>query len=209
MLNAIWLVIALTALLVGAWNGLLPEVMKSLFDSARSAVQLVIGLVGVMVFFLGLMRVVFDAGLRDVVARTLTPITRRLFPEVPPDHPAMGAMIMNIASNMLGMANAATPFGLKAMSELSKLNRGSGSASNAMVLFLAINASAVTILPPLGTIGVRAAADSADPWAIWAPTLIATTCSTLTAITAYFLLGRLPAFRARPDTRGEKYTECT
>ena len=203
MLNAIWLVIALAALLFGAWNGLLPEVMASLFDSAKSAVQLVIGLVGVMVFFLGLMRVVFDAGLRDVVARTLTPITRRLFPEVPSDHPAMGAMIMNIASNMLGMANAATPFGLKAMSELSKLNRGSGSASNAMVLFLAINASAVTIIPPLGTIGVRAAAGSSDPWAIWMPTLFATICSTTTAVTAYFLLYKLPIFRHRPELAGD------
>jgi len=203
MLNAIWLVIALAALLFGAWNGLLPEVMASLFDSAKSAVQLVIGLVGVMVFFLGLMRVVFDAGLRDVVARTLTPITRRLFPEVPSDHPAMGAMIMNMASNMLGMANAATPFGLKAMSELSKLNRGSGSASNAMVLFLAINASAVTIIPPLGTIGVRAAAGSSDPWAIWMPTLFATICSTTTAVTAYFLLYKLPIFRHRPELAGD------
>ncbi len=203
MLNAIWLVIALAALLFGAWNGLLPEVMASLFDSAKSAVQLVIGLVGVMVFFLGLMRVVFDAGLRDVVAHTLTPITRRLFPEVPSDHPAMGAMIMNMASNMLGMAHAATPFGLKAMSELSKLNRGSGSASNAMVLFLAINASAVTIIPPLGTIGVRAAAGSSDPWAIWMPTLFATICSTTTAVTAYFLLYRLPIFRHRPELPGD------
>lgn len=203
MLNAIWLVIALAALLFGAWNGLLPEVMASLFDSAKSAVQLVIGLVGVMVFFLGLMRVVFDAGLRDVVARTLTPITRRLFPEVPSDHPAMGAMIMNMASNMLGMANAATPFGLKAMNELSKLNRGSGSASNAMVLFLAINASAVTIIPPLGTIGVRAAAGSSDPWAIWMPTLFATICSTTTAVTAYFLLSKLPIFRHKPELPGD------
>jgi len=205
MLNAIWLVIALTALLVAAWNG--PEqlslVMGSLFSSAKSAVQLVIGLVGVMVFFLGLMRVVFDAGLRDVVARTLTPLTRRLFPEIPPDHPAMGAMIMNMASNMLGMANAATPFGLKAMSELSKLNRGGGSASNAMVLFLAINASAVTILPPLGTIGVRAAANSSDPWAIWMPTLFATICSTTTAVTTYYLLSRLPIFRHRPELQGD------
>ncbi|MBB84345.1 MAG: spore maturation protein [Deltaproteobacteria bacterium] len=201
MLNAIWLVIALTALLVASLNG--PEqlslVVGSLFSSAKAAIQLVIGLVGVMVFFLGLMRVVFDAGLRDVVARTLTPITRRLFPEVPSDHPAMGAMIMNMASNMLGMANAATPFGLKAMSELSKLNRGSGSASNAMVLFLAINASAVTILPPLGTIGVRAAANSSDPWAIWMPTLFATTCSTATAVTTYYLLYKIPIFRHRPE----------
>jgi spore maturation protein SpmA len=201
MLNAIWLVLALGALLVAAISGEteVNAVIDAIFDSARSAVQLVIGLVGVMVFFLGLMRIAFDAGFRDVIARWLTPITRRLFPEIPADHPAMGAMIMNMASNVLGMGNAATPFGLKAMSELAKLNNHSGSASNAMILFLAINSSAITLLPPLGTIAVRAAANSADPWAIWMPTLFATTCSTTVAVFAYVLLGRLPFFAHRPD----------
>jgi spore maturation protein SpmA/spore maturation protein SpmB len=201
MLNAIWLVLALGALLVAAISGetAVNAVIDAIFDSARSAVQLVIGLVGVMVFFLGLMRIAFNAGFRDVIARWLTPITRRLFPEIPADHPAMGAMIMNMSSNVLGMGNAATPFGLKAMSELAKLNNHSGSASNAMVLFLAINSSAITLLPPLGTIAVRAAADSADPWAIWMPTLFATTCSTTVAVLAYILLSRLPVFAHRPD----------
>jgi spore maturation protein SpmA/spore maturation protein SpmB len=203
MLNAIWLVLAASALLVAAVSGeqQVAAVVDAIWDSAKSAVQLVIGLVGVMVFFLGLMRIAFDAGLRDVIARFLTPITRRLFPEIPSDHPAMGAMIMNMASNVLGMGNAATPFGLKAMKELAKLNDHSGSASNAMVLFLAINSSAITLLPPLGTIGVRAAADSADPWAIWMPTLFATTCSTTVAVLAYYGLGRLPVFARRPDLR--------
>ena len=201
MLNAIWLVLALGALLVAALSGEaeVSAVIDAIFDSARSAVQLVIGLVGVMVFFLGLMRIAFDAGFRDVIARWLTPITRRLFPEIPADHPAMGAMIMNMASNVLGMGNAATPFGLKAMSELAKLNNHSGSASNAMILFLAINSSAITLLPPLGTIAVRAAANSADPWAIWMPTVFATTCSTTAAVLVYVLLGRLPFFAHRPE----------
>ena len=205
MLNAIWLVLAIGALLVAAASGddTVAAVIDAIFDSARSAVQLVIGLVGVMVFFLGLMRIAFDAGLRDVIARRLTPITRRLFPEIPADHPAMGAMIMNMASNVLGMGNAATPFGLKAMNELAKLNNHSGSASNAMVLFLAINSSAITLLPPLGTIGVRAAANSADPWAIWMPTLFATTCSTTAAVLAYLALSRLPFFAHKPELRGE------
>ena len=205
MLNAIWLVLAVGALLVAAVSGadVISAVIDAIFDSARSAVQLVIGLVGVMVFFLGLMRIAFDAGFRDVIARWLTPITRRLFPEIPDDHPALGAIIMNMASNVLGMGNAATPFGLKAMSELAKLNRHSGSASNAMVLFLAINSSAVTLLPPLGTIGIRAAANSADPWAIWMPTLFATSCSTTAAVLAYVLLGRLPFFDHRPDLPGD------
>lgn len=205
MLNAIWLVLAVGALLVAALSGEseVSAVIDAIFDSARSAVQLVIGLVGVMVFFLGLMRIAFDAGFREIIARRLTPITRRLFPEIPANHPAMGAMIMNMASNVLGMGNAATPFGLKAMAELAKLNNHSGSASNAMVLFLAINSSAITLLPPLGTIAVRAAADSTDPWAIWMPTLFATTCSTTVAVLAYFALGRLPIFAHRPELRGE------
>jgi len=201
LLNGIWLFLALTAIVWASVWGDPKAVGDALFESAQSAVQLVIGLVGVMVFFLGLMRIAFDAGLRDAIARGLTPLTRRLFPDVPADHPAMGAMIMNMASNMLGMGNAATPFGLKAMSELARLNRHSGSASNAMVLFLAINSSAITLLPPLGTIGVRAAAGSQDPWAIWLPTLFATTCSTLVAVSSYFVLGRLPIFTHRPELR--------
>ncbi len=205
MLNAIWLGLVAGALFFAALGGpdALKAVVDALFTSAKSAVQLVIGLVGVMVFFLGLMRIAFEAGLRDVIARWLTPLTRRLFPEIPADHPAMSAMIMNIASNVLGMGNAATPFGLKAMSELARLNHYSGSASNAMVLFLAINASAVTLLPPLGTIGVRAAAGSDDPWAIWMPTLFATICSTSVAVAAYYLFGRLPVFRHRPELQGD------
>ena len=196
MLNAIWLVLVTASLLAAAYSG--PEtiglVTQSIFENGKSAVQLVIGLVGVMVFFLGLMRIAFDAGLRDVVARWLAPIMQRLFPEVPADHPAMSAMLMNFASNILGMGNAATPFGLKAMSELASLNRNASWASNSMVLFLAINASSITLLPPLGTIGVRAAAGSADPWAIWMPTLFATFCSTAAAVAAYYLLRPLPFF---------------
>jgi spore maturation protein SpmB len=110
---------------------------------------------------------------------------------------------MNMASNMLGMGNAATPFGLKAMDELGKLNTRPGIATNAMVLFLAINTSAITILPPVGTIAIRAQTGSADPWAIWVPTLIATTCSTTAAVIAYYLLGRLPIFKASARARIE------
>ncbi len=204
MLNAIWLILAAGAIVWGSLSNTLPAVTAAIFDSAESAVQLVIGLVGVMVFFLGLMRIAFDAGLRDAIAGGLEPITRRLFPEIPADHPAMSAMIMNMASNVVGLGNAATPFGLKAMSELARLNRHSGSASDAMVLFLAINSSAITLLPPLGTIAVRAAANSADPWAIWMPTLFATTCSTLVAVLTYYALSNLRAFRHRPELAGSE-----
>lgn len=212
MLNAIWLVLVTAALLTAAASG--PEsvakVVDSIFESAKSAVQLVIGLVGVMVFFLGLMRIAFDAGLRDAVARWLAPVMRRLFPDVPPEHPAMSAMLMNFASNVLGMGNAATPFGLKAMSELSRLNHGAPWASNPMILFLAINASSITLLPPLGTIGVRAAAGSNDPWAIWMPTLFATICSTTAAVVAYFALKPLPIFApGGGERRGAAATAAT
>ncbi|MCS5636701.1 MAG: spore maturation protein, partial [Myxococcota bacterium] len=199
MLNWIWLGLMLVSI---AYASLIPgrmaEVAGSIMNGASSAVTLVIGLVGAMVFFLGLTRVAFDAGLRAWLGRRLESLARRLFPEVPSDHPAMGAMVMNMSSNMMGLGNAATPFGLKAMAELSRLNTMPGVATNAMVLFLAINTSAITIFPPFGTIAVRQAAGSLDPWAIWAPTLIATTCSTFSAVAGYFLLGRLGVFRARP-----------
>lgn len=199
VLNGIWLGLMLVAIAYASFiPGRMEAVTGAMLDGATGAVRLVIGLVGAMVFFLGLTRVAFDGGLRDWLGRVLAPVARRLFPEVPSDHPAMAAMVMNMSSNMMGLGNSATPFGLKAMKELSRLNPFPGSASNAMVLFLAINTSAITLFPPFGTIAVRAAAESADPWAIWAPTLIATTCSTVTAIAAYFMLGRLPIFRARP-----------
>ena len=203
MLNWIWLGLILASVVCAAFTGRMGEVRTELFESAKAAVDLVIGLVGSMVFFLGLMRVAFDGGLRDAIARALAPLLRRLFPDVPPDHPAMGAMVMNMASNVFGLGNAATPFGLKAMVELGKLNAHPGSASNAMVLFLAINTSAITLLPPLGTMTVRAAAGSPVPDAIWVPTLIATTCSTLAAVGMVFLLRNLPAFRHRPAREGE------
>src|SRR5262249_28504382 len=153
--------------------------------SAKSAVvDLVIPLVGGMAFFLGLMRVARDGGLVRAVARSVAPLMRRLFPDVPADHPAMGAMVMNFTTNLLGLGNAATPFGLKAMVELDRLNPRPGVATDAMAMFLAINAAHVTLMPPTGTMMIRAAAGSADPAGIWLPTLIATTCSTLVAVAA-------------------------
>ncbi|MCH2186266.1 spore maturation protein [Myxococcota bacterium] len=198
MLNGIWLGLMLIAIAYASFiPGRMEAVTGAMLAGAAGAIELVIGLVGAMVFFLGLTRVAFDGGLRAWLGRVLAPLARRLFPEVPPDHPAMASMVMNMSSNMMGLGNSATPFGLKAMKELARLNPLRGSASNAMVLFLAINTSAITLFPPFGTIAVRAAAGSDDPWAIWAPTLFATTCSTLAAVTAYFLLGRLALFRPR------------
>jgi spore maturation protein SpmA len=176
----------------------MPAVSNAAFDGAKSAVDLVIKLTGVMIFMLGLLRVALDGGLLRAIARLLAPAMRRLFPEVPPEHPAMASMVMNFATNILGMGNAATPFGLKAMRELDRLNPLRGVASDAMVLFLAINATAITLFPPAGTMAVRAAAGSTAPWAIWVPTLIATTCSTATAVLAFYLLRGLPRYAAVP-----------
>src|SRR5208337_1683811 len=179
---------------VAAFTGHMDALQKATFDGAKSAVYLVIDLTGSMVFFLGLMRVARDGGLLLAVSRGLAPLMRRLFPDVPPDHPAMGAMIMNIASNVLGLGNAATPFGVKAMVELERLNPKPGVASDASVLFVAINATVIHLLP-LGTFTVRAGAGSLAPASIWIPTLFATFASCTTAIAAHFALRRLPKYR--------------
>jgi len=197
VLNGIWLGLMLGAVVFAAFTGHMDAVKTAALTGAKDAVDLVIGLVGVMALFLGLMRVAQEGGLLRAVQRGLAPILRRLFPDVPPEHPAMGAMIMNLASNVLGLGNAATPFGLKAMAELQRLNRTPSSASDPMVLFLAINATSVSLFP-LGVIAVRASLGSASPEAIWVPTLLATTASTGTAVVLHFLLRR--RFPPRADT---------
>jgi spore maturation protein SpmA/spore maturation protein SpmB len=174
---------------------------QAMVDSAGGAVELAIGLVGVMTLFLGLMKVAEAGGMLTILARLIRPLMVRLFPGVPPEHPAMGAMILNISANALGLGNAATPFGIRAMQELNCLNRHPGTASDAMVLFLAINTSSITLLPT-GVIALRASAGSADPAGILPTTLFATACSTLVAILAalfyrrFFPLGKGAASEA-------------
>ncbi|HVP30475.1 MAG TPA: nucleoside recognition domain-containing protein [Myxococcota bacterium] len=195
MLNAIWLALVVGSVLWAGFTGRMEALQKGMLDGAKSAIDLVLGLVGIMAFFLGLMRIARDGGLLLAVSRALAPLLRRLFPDVPPDHPAMGAMIMNLASNMLGLGNAATPFGLKAMVELERLNARPGVATDAIVLFVVINATVIHLFP-LGTIAVRAGAGSVTPAAIWIPTLLATLASCTTAVGAHFLLRGLPRYRA-------------
>jgi spore maturation protein SpmA/spore maturation protein SpmB len=174
---------------------------KSIVDAAGGAVELAIGLVGVMTLFLGLMKVAEAGGMLNILARLIRPLMVRLFPDVPADHPAMGAMILNMSANAMGLGNAATPFGIRAMQELDKLNPQQGTATNAMALFLAINTSSVTLLPT-GVIALRAAAESADPAAILPTTLFATIGSTTVAIVAAKLYSRwwpsLPATTPEP-----------
>lgn len=209
MLNAVWLALVLASVAVAAWNGQMEAVSKASLESATSAIELVIGLTGAMVLLLGLVRVASDGGLLRVFVRLLRPLLRRLFPEVPPDHPAMGAILMNFASNMMGLGNAATPFGVKAMTELDRLNPHKGVATNAMAVFLAVNTSSIVVMPPTGTVAVRLAAGSDFPFAIWLPTVFATLCSTVAALTAVLLLGRLPFFRPRrrPEYEAEAERE--
>ena len=152
-------------------------------DSAGSSVTLALGLVGVMALFLGLMKVAEAGGLLTIIAKLVRPLMVRAFPDVPAHHPAMGAMIMNISANALGLGNAATPFGIRAMQELDKLNPHKGTATDAMVLFLAINTSSVTLLPT-GVIALRAATGSTDPAGILPTTLFATILSTTVAFIA-------------------------
>src|SRR5262245_44508234 len=197
VLNWIWDALILGSVVYGGLTEHMQAVSEAVFDSARGAVDLVIGLVGGMMFFLGLMRIARDGGLVRAIARLLAPIMRRLFPDVPTDHPAMGAMVMNFTTNLLGLGNAATPFGLKAMVELDRLNPRPGVATDAMAMFLAMNASHLQLMPPTGTIMIRDAAGSADPTGIWIPTLIATACSMVAAIAAVYVLRARE--RALPD----------
>ncbi len=157
------------------------KMQDAILERAKASVDLVLGLVGAMTFFLGVMKVAEDGGLLKVIARLVRPLLTAAFPDVPPDHPAMAAMVLNLSANALGLGNAATPFGIKAMRELSRLNPFKGTASNAMVLFLAINTSGVTLLPT-GTIVLRQTLGSRMPAAVLPTTLFATACSTVFAI---------------------------
>ncbi len=202
-MNAVFLGAVLIAFIVAGYRQIteipvagIPTPMDALglamIDAAKGSVTLAIGLVGVMALFLGLMKVAEAGGLLAIIARIVRPLMVRLFPEVPPDHPAMGAMILNISANVLGLGNAATPFGIRAMQELDRLNPHKGTATNAMVMFLAINTSSVTLLPT-GVIALRASAGSADPAGILPTTLFATICSTTVAILAVKLYQRFTA----------------
>jgi len=201
-INLIWLFMILLATVVASYNGRMKDVVDASFESAKSSVNLAIGLIGIMALWLGLMKVAEAGGLMRLVARAIRPVMHRLFPDVPTDHPAMSAMIMNMAANALGLGNAATPMGIKAMMELDRLNPHKGEATNSMCLFLAINTSSVTILP-LGVIGVRAAAGAAEPASILIPSLLATIFSTAMAICASKAFVRFSRHKIPVETAGQ------
>jgi len=201
-MNHVFFGIVTVAIVFAVINGTPAEVGQGALDAAKASVNLAIGLVGYIALFLGLMKVVEEAGGLAFMARLIRPVLIRLFPDVPPDHPAMGAMVMNIAANALGLGNAATPFGLKAMKELNDLNTEKGTATNAMVLFLAINTSGLALLPT-GIIGLRALKGSADAAAIFPTTLFATAVSTVVGISAAIGLSRLPMFASTAPAPAE------
>jgi spore maturation protein SpmA len=191
-MTIIFFVLVALAVAVAGWRELgwsgeakspMAELTDAMIAAAGNSVTLAIGLVGVMALFLGLMKVAEEGGLLAVIAKLMRPLMVRLFPDVPADHPAMGAMIMNVSANVVGLGNAATPFGIRAMEALDALNPLKGTATNAMVLFLAINTASVTLLPT-SVIALRAAAGSKDPAGILPTTLFATIVATAVAIIA-------------------------
>jgi spore maturation protein SpmA len=195
MLNYIWLGLILLAVIIGGCAGNLKAVADQSFEMAKFAVlDTALPLVGIMALWLGMMRVAERAGLVTLLARGLRPLMRWLFPEVPPEHPAMGSMLLNIAANMFGLGNAATPLGLRAMRDLDSLNPRPGTATNSMCTFLAINTSSVQLIP-VTAIAILAANRSVNPTAIVGTSIMATACAAISAVTIAKLLSRLPMFR--------------
>lgn len=180
MVNLIWVAMAVIGIVYAMIAGTMEDVNEALFKSADDAVMLSISLISVLVFWLGLMKIAESAGLLKGLTKIFKPIVRRLFPEIPPDHPAMGYILSNISANLFGLGNAATPMGLKAMEQMKKLNP-SNEASRSMITFLAINTSSVTLIPTT-VIAIRMKYDSISPTEIVGTTIIATMISTIGAI---------------------------
>lgn len=181
MVNWIWLLFIVAGFVVAAAQGNIEAVTAAVFDGAKTGVTVCFGLISIMVFWLGMMRIAEDAGLLEKLARLLRPVVRFLFPGVPIDHPAMGYIMSNMSANILGLGNAATPIGIKAMQELQKLNPDKDQASPAMCTLLALNTSSITLIPTT-LIAIRMSFNSASPADIVGTTLIATFLSTMAAI---------------------------
>ncbi|EKN69653.1 spore maturation protein [Neobacillus bataviensis LMG 21833] len=181
MVNYIWVFMTIVGIVFALINGTMEAVNKAVFDGAKEAVILCIGLISVLVFWLGMMRIAEESGLLEKLSKLFRPLVKILFPEVPPKHPAMGYILSNMISNMFGLGNAATPLGIKAMEELKKLNGGKDEASRSMVTFLAINTASITIIPTT-VIAIRMNYHSASPTEIVVPTIIATILSAIGAV---------------------------
>jgi spore maturation protein A len=194
MLNTIWLLLLVVSVVVAVCTGHVKEVVASVTESATAAFRLALGFTGVMALWLGIMRIAQESGLLNRMTSLIRPVMGRLFPGIPEGHPAMSSMAMNIAANMFGLNNAATPLGIRAMEDLDTLNRRKGTATDAMCMFLAINTSSVQIVPA-GAIALLAAGGSSDPTAIVFPALVATSVSTTVGIIAAYLFSKSGRFR--------------
>ncbi|MEX2416165.1 MAG: nucleoside recognition domain-containing protein [Paenibacillaceae bacterium] len=183
MVNWIWLFFITIGFLFAAVNGRIDLVTEALFEGAKSGVTVCFGLISILVFWLGIMRIAEQSGLLDKLAVLLRPIVSFLFPDVPKDHPAIGYILSNMSANILGLGNAATPMGIKAMQELQKLNPDPKSATPAMCTLLAINTSSITLIPTT-IIAIRMSYGSANPTEIIGTTLLATMVATIAAIAA-------------------------
>lgn len=196
MLNAIWLSMLCLSVVTGFLQGRLNDVVLAVTASAKLGFELALGLAGIMALWLGILAIARESGLIILLARALKPILIRIFPDVPVDHPAMGSILMNIAANMLGMGNAATPFGIKAMQELQELNPEKDLASDSMCIFLAINTSSVQLIPATA-IAFLAANGASYPGSVIFTSLMATLASTTVAIIAVKRLAKMSRFKLR------------
>ncbi|MCF6192776.1 MAG: hypothetical protein L3J46_00390 [Kangiellaceae bacterium] len=190
MLNYIWLGMMVIGVAAGAYTGRIDEVTEAAINMSKVAVEISIGLIGIMALWLGIMKIAEKSGLITIIAKVVKPITVRLFPDVPPDHPAMGSIVLNMSANILGLGNAATPLGLKAMEQLQELNDKKDTATNAMVMFLAINTSSVQLIIPATVIALMGATASQ----IFLTTILATLCSTIAAVIAVKTFEKMKRF---------------
>jgi spore maturation protein A len=183
MLNYVWTIMLGVGFIVGILNGKADKVTKAVMDSAGNAVQLCIGLLGIMCLWTGLMGIAEKSGLVGSLAAIVRPVINFLFPEIPKKHKAVGAIVMNLAANFFGLGNAATPLGIKAMNELQRLNPNKASATNAMSMFLVLNTSAIQLIPAT-IIAIRAAAGSANPGEIIITIWVASICASIAGVIA-------------------------
>ena len=195
MLNYIWFGMMLISVVVGTITGNIDAVTEAAINMAKTAVEIAIGLIGIMALWLGTMKIAEESGLIQIIARALQPITIRLFPDIPKDHPAIGSIVLNMAANILGLGNAATPLGLKAMEELQELNPNKDTATNAMCTFLAINTSSVQLILPATVVALMGTASNQ----IFITTIIATGLSTLAAIISVKTLEKMNRFKLNRD----------
>lgn len=201
MINYVWFGLLIIGIVVSIVTGNVQAVTDAAIGNAKTAVELSMGLIGVMALWLGIMKIAEESGLVRKLSIALKPVLTKLFPDIPGDHPAMGAIVMNIAANVFGLGDAATPFGLKAMQEMQKLNTTDDTATDSMCTFLAINTSSVTLVPA-SVIAYRVAAGSTNAVEIIGPAIIATTISTTTAIIAVKLLSKSKKYRTtKPDMK--------